>query len=67
MCKYYAKVCLLHNRIRDWCNLRQSPLRHGRQRETRMTRKHGLISSFSLLGNLFGGSNGFYVSSKPFG
>ena len=44
-----------------------TPLRQGRQRENRMTRKHGLISSFSLLGNLFGGSNGFYVSSKPFG
>ena len=39
------------------------PLRQSRQRETRMTRKRRLISSFSLLGNLFGGSNGFYVSS----
>ena len=55
------------NKIRDWCNLRQSPLRQSRQRETRMTRKHRLIISFSLLGNLFDGSNGFYVSSKPLG
>lgn len=67
MCKYLIKVCLLHNRIRDWCNPLQPLLRQGRQRETRMTRKHELISSFSLLGNLFGGSYGFYVSSKPFG
>lgn len=30
-------------------------------------KNRGLISSFSLLGKLLGGSDGFYVSSKPFG
>lgn len=43
MCKYLIKVCLLHNRIRDWCNPPQPLPRQGRQRETRMTKKTRII------------------------
>lgn len=68
MCKYLIKVCLLHNRIRDWCNPRQSPSPTGSAAgNPRDEKKHELFHILALLRNLFGGSYGFDVSSQSFG
>lgn len=68
MCKNLIRVCLLHNRIRDWCNPPQPPSPTGPATGNHHDeKKHGLFHILALLRNLFGGSNGFHVSSKPFG